>query len=231
MTETPATIPLGNAAKASAPSLATFIGATTEIAHPPAVPEIRLHLAPDLTALWEHIETTYGVGRPTPYWAAAWVGGQALARFLLDRPETVVDKSVFDFGTGGGQCAIAAMLAGAASVVACDSDPMARTAAGINAALNGVSVEIRKGDFLGRDLDEFDVVLAADVWYERQFAERATAWLRRQAGAGATVLVGDMRRAYFPRAGLEPLAEYKIPTSTDTERLDLTPAGVWRVLS
>lgn len=222
--------PGDDAKKIDLPPIMAFIEGATEIRHPPAVPEIRLHLASDLTALWESIESVYGVGRPTPYWAAAWVGGQALTRFLLDRPETVADRSVFDFATGGGQCAIAAMLAGAASVVACDSDPMARTAAGINAALNGVAVEIREGDFLSRDLDEFDVVLAADVWYERQFAERATAWLRRQAGTGATVIVGDMRRAYFPRVGLEPLAEYEISTSTDTERLDLTPAGVWRVL-
>lgn len=222
--------PTDDAKKIDLPPIMAFIEGATEIGHPPAVPEVRLCLASDLTALWESIESVYGVGRPTPYWAAAWVGGQALARFLLDRPETVADRSVFDFATGGGQCAIAAMLAGAASVVACDSDPMARTAAGINAALNGVVVEIREGDFLGCDLDGFDVVLAADVWYERQFAERATAWLRRQAGSGATVIIGDMRRAYFPRAGLEPLAEYEIPTSTDTERLDLTPAGVWRVL-
>lgn len=222
--------PADDAGKAGMPAVMAFIEATTEIALPPAVSEIRLRLASDLTALWESIEATYGVGRPTPYWAAAWVGGQALARFLLDRPETVANRRVFDFGTGGGQCAIAAMLAGAAAVVACDSDPMAQTAAGINAALNGVAVEIREGDFLGRDLDGFDIVLAADVWYERHLAERATAWLRRQAGSGATVIVGDMRRAYFPRVGLEPLAEYEIPTSTDTERLDLTPAGVWRVL-
>lgn len=230
MTQTPAIIPRGNAAKAATPSLATFIEATTEIAHPPAVPEIRLRLASNLTALWESIEAAYGVGRPTPYWAAPWVGGQALARFLLDRPESVAGRRVFDFGTGGGQCAIAAMLAGAGAVVACDSDPMARTAASINAALNGVAIEFREGDFLGRDLDGFDIVLAADVWYERHLAERATAWLRRQAGSGATVIVGDMRRAYFPRGGLEPLAEYEIPTSTDTERLDLTPAGVWHLL-
>lgn len=215
---------------ADLPSCAAFIEAATDIARPPAVPEIRLRLAADLTALWERIEATYGVGRPTPYWAAPWVGGQALARFLLDRPQTVANRRAFDFGTGGGQCAIAAALAGAAAVVACDSDSMARTAAGINAGLNGVAVEIREGDFLGRDLDGFDVVLAADVWYERYLAERATPWLRRQSALGAMVLVGDMRRAYFPRAGLELLAEYDIPTSTDTERLSLTPAGVWRVL-
>lgn len=222
--------PAGDRAKTDMPPIMAFIEGATEIAHPPAVPEIRMRLAPDLTALWERVETTYGIGRPTPYWAAPWVGGQALARFMLDRPESVAGRRAFDFGTGGGQCAIAAMLAGAAAVVACDSDPMARTAAGINAALNGVAVEIREGDFLGSDLDGFDIVLAADVWYERHLAERATAWLRRQAGTGATVIVGDMRRAYFPRVGLEPLAEYEIPTSTDTERLDLTPAGVWRVL-
>lgn len=215
---------------ADLPPHPVFIEAATAVAHPPAVPEIRLRLAADLTALWERIEAAYGVGRPTPYWAAPWVGGQALARFLLDRPETVAGRRVFDFGTGGGQCAIAAALAGAASVVACDSDSMARTAAAINAALNGVAVEISEDDFLGRDLDGFDVVLAADVWYERHLAERATPWLRRQASLGATVLVGDMRRAYFPRAGLQPLAAYEIPTSTDTERLSHTPAGVWRVL-
>lgn len=207
-----------------------FIERHTAVAAPPACPEIRLHLAADMTAVWEHMEAAFQNHRPVPFWAVAWVGGQALARYLLDVPGTVAGKRVLDFGAGGGLCAIAAAKAGAARVAACDSDPMALAAVALNAALNHVAVDIVEDDVLGRDHDGDQVVLAGDVWYERQLAERVTPWLRRLAARGHEVLVGDMCRAYFPKMGLAPLARYDIPTSTEVEQRAVTEAGVWRVL-
>jgi predicted nicotinamide N-methyase len=217
--------PLGSEAEARA-----FITSHTQVTSPPACPELRLHLAPDLAQVWERIESACETSRPVPFWAQAWVGGQALARYVLDHPETVAGKRVLDFGAGGGVVAIAAAKGGAARVAACDPDPLARAALELNAALNQVAIEVQDDDPLGRDLDGVDVVLAGDVWYERGLAERATPWLRKLAGRGLTVLIGDMRRAYFPKTGLAALATYAIPTSTEVEQRALTEAGVWRVL-
>ncbi|MSO93566.1 MAG: methyltransferase [Rhodospirillales bacterium] len=206
-----------------------FIIRHTTVAAPPACPEISLRLAPDLIALWEAMETTFGGVRPTPFWAHAWVGGQALARYLLDTPAVVAGRRILDFGAGGGVVAIAAGKAGAATVTACDIDPMARAAVPLNAELNRVPVEVVADELLGRELESDLVVLAGDVWYERHLAERATLWLRRLAAGGHTVLVGDKRRAFFPKSGLEPLAMFELATSTDVEPDTSSPAGVWRV--
>jgi predicted nicotinamide N-methyase len=218
--------PLGSAAAARA-----FIQSHTQVTSPPACPELRLYLAGDMTALWERLEAACARSRPVPFWALAWVGGQALARYLLDHPESVAQKRVLDFGAGGGVVAIAAAKAGAARVAACDPDPLARTALRLNAALNEVAIEVIEDDVLGREIDGFDAVLAGDVWYERGLAERATPWLRSLAKRGLTVLIGDRRRAYFPKTGLDALATYAIPTSTEVEQGPVTEAGVWRVLT
>ena len=206
-----------------------FIMRHTAVASPPACPEIRLRLAPDLVALWEAMETTFRAVQPTPFWAHAWVGGQALARYLLDAPAVVAGRRILDFGAGGGLVAIAAAKAGGTWVTACDIDPMACAAIPLNAVLNGVQVDVVADDLLGRDLEENLVVLAGDVWYERHLAERVTPWLRRLSAGGHTVLIGDRRRAFFPKSGLEPLAHYTIPTSTEVESETTSPAGVWRV--
>jgi predicted nicotinamide N-methyase len=211
-------------------SARAFIESHTEVTSPPMCPELRLHLAGDMTALWERLEAACNTSRPVPFWALAWVGGQALARYLLDHPASVAQKRVHDFGAGGGVVAIAAAKGGAARVAACDSDAMARAAIRLNAALNEVAIEVIADDVLGRDLDGVDVILAGDVWYERDLASRATPWLRRQAARGRDVLIGDKRRAYFPKGGLEELARYAIATSTEVEQGPVTEAGVWRVL-
>jgi len=211
-------------------SARAFIESHTRVTSPPTCPEIRLHLAPDMTAVWEHMEAAFENHRPAPFWSVAWVGGQALARYLLDTPDWVAGKRVLDFGAGGGLCAIAAAKAGAARVAASDCDPMALAAVALNAALNRVVLDLVADDVLGRDRAGDQVVLAGDVWYERHLAARVTPWLRRLAARGARVLVGDMRRAYFPKAGVEELARYAIPTSTATEQRAVTAAGVWRVL-
>lgn len=210
---------------------AAFIRANTAIEAPRLVPEIRLHLASEITPIWEATEAALDAANlDPPYWAFAWAGGQALARYLLDNPETVAGKRVLDFGAGSGIEAIAAAMAGAASVLAADVDPVAAAATRLNAGLNGVAVETTSRDLVG-EWGGWDVVLAGDVCYERPMAERVEAWLADCAKAGALVLVGDPGRTYLPRRGLERLTGYAVRTTREIEDTDLRNACVWRVVS
>lgn len=207
----------------------TLIG--TALSHPPLVPEIKLHLIPPETTLesfrTEH-QDIYGVA--PPYWAVAWPGGQALARFIIDAPEYVRKLSVLDIGCGSGLAAIAAIKAGAAAAQALDRDPHAIPAIRLNACYNEVLCDAVEGE-LEMALDmRTDVVLAGDLWYERFDARRATGLLRGLANLGTQVLIGDVGRAYFPRQGIEPLATYALPASTEMERAASTTVGVWRLL-
>ncbi len=211
-----------------------FIRDHAPLRAPPLCPEISLHLADDMAGAWAGTwaaaEAALAAARvPPPFWSVAWVGGQALARYLLDHPDRVAGRSLVDVGSGSGLVAIAAALAGAGRVTASDLDPLARVAIAMNAAANDATVEIDPVDPLTTTAVEADIVVAGDLWYERQIAEKVTPWLRRQAAAGRTVLVGDKRRAFFPRGGLEPLADYAVPTSQDLESEPLTTAGVWRL--
>lgn len=211
-------------------SAIAFIEAHTRIARPAACPEIQLRLGDSLAGVWDQAREVLGDGvfRP-PFWTLAWIGGQALARYLLDHPETAAGRRVLDFGSGGGICAIAATKAGASFVSASEIDPVGRAAIAVNAALNGIRVDVSDADLLGEPLAGFDVVLAGDVWYERPLAEAVTPWLRRLAAEGVDVLVGDCRRAFFPRSGIVELARYEIATSPEVEQKDITSAGVWRI--
>jgi predicted nicotinamide N-methyase len=200
----------------SADELAAFIQSRTAVAPVPLVPELRLHQATEVTPLW-HASAAEPRCGPPPYWAFPWAGGQAIARHLLDAPEAVRGRRVFDFASGSGLCAIAAARAGAASVVACDLDPFCAAAVRLNAAQNGVAVEFRPGDPIGDPLDGFDVVLAGDVFYEEPLASRALAWLRRLATAGKLVLAGDPGRTYSPAAGFAVRARHDVPSAGDVE--------------
>jgi predicted nicotinamide N-methyase len=171
---------------------AIFVRRNTAIAAPPLVPEIRLHLATEITPIWQASEETLArSGLPPPYWAFAWAGGQALARYLIDHPEAVAGRSVLDFGAGSGLVAIAAAIAGAASVAAAEIDPFAAAAIAANAALNEVAVAVTTADVLDVGDAPWEVVTAGDVCYERPMADRVTAWLRVLAARGALVLLGD----------------------------------------
>jgi predicted nicotinamide N-methyase len=197
-----------------------FIRANAAIAAPPLVPELRLHLATEVTPLWQATEAELERTQlPPPYWAFAWPGGQALARWILDHPADFVGKHVLDF---------AAAKVGA-SATAAEIDGFALAAIGLNADLNGVAVDIAARDVIG-EASQWDAVLAGDMCYERPLAERLTAWLRELA-ASATILLGDPGRNYFPKAGLEQLARYTVPTSRDLEDRDARETGVWRVIS
>jgi predicted nicotinamide N-methyase len=207
-----------------------FIRANTRLETPPLVPEVQLYLASEVVPLWEATETELAErGLPPPFWAFAWAGGQALARYLLDHPETVRGKRVLDFAAGSGLQGIAAKLAGAASVEAVDIDAFACAACRLNAAANAVEIELREADIVGAANPGWEVVLAGDVCYERPAAERITTWLRGLAGPNCLVLLGDPGRTYLPRHGLKRIIAYGVKTSRELEDSDLRNAVVWQV--
>ena len=208
-----------------------FVRANSVLASPPLVPEIRLHLASEVVPLWYKTEAELGrEGVPPPYWAFAWAGGQALARYVLDHAAAlnIQGASVLDFGSGSGLVAIAAAKAGAASGLAADSDPFSAAAIRQNASDNAVPIAVTTDDVIGRE-DAWDLILVGDMCYERPLAERLTEWLRGRVRAGATVLVGDPGRSYFPKTGVEKLATYNVPTSRDLEDRDMRETGVFRL--
>lgn len=196
----------------------------------PLVPELLTYQATELTPLWRATSAELGGYDPNPFWAFPWAGGQALARHLLDHPELVRGRRVLDVATGSGLCAIAARLAGAAAVAAADVSPFCEVVVPLNAALNGVAVEVRIEDPLGGPAGGAEVVLAGDVFYERPLAGRAAAWFRELAARGVEVLVGDPGRAYSPAAGLEPLAAYQVPVSPEIEDRAVMPTRVLRAV-
>lgn len=207
-----------------------FILANTAVGHPPHVPEISLRLADEAHALWLKTEEELeAIGLPPPFWAFAWAGGQGLARYVLDKPETVRGKAVLDFATGSGLVAVAARLAGAAAVTASDIDPWAATACAINAGLNGVAFDFESADFVGAD-GGWDVVLAGDVFYDRAMAEAVTPWFESLANRGAEVLVGDPGRSYLPKSRLLALAVYEVPVTRELEDAEVKRTTVWRVV-
>jgi predicted nicotinamide N-methyase len=160
-----------------------FIKTHTRLLPVPHAPEISLYVADEATALWQKTEDDLGaIGLPPPFWAFAWAGGQALARFILDHPEAVQGRSVLDFASGSGLVAIAAAKAGAASVTAVDIDGFAIAAIGLNAAVNHVRVTARQSDLVGSD-EGWDAVLAGDICYERDLAERVVSWLNAHTAA------------------------------------------------
>ncbi len=205
-----------------------FILSETTSRPVPHAPEIVLQVADESTPLWMKTETQLSrIGLPPPFWAFPWAGGQALARYLLDHPETVEGRYVFDFACGSGLVGIAAMKAGARRVLACDIDAFAVTATELNAAANGVAIEAMCADLVGLD-DSWDVVLAGDVCYERDAAERIIDWLDGLRRRGAFVLIGDPGRNYLPKGRLEKIVEYAVPTTRDLEDSEIKRTAVWR---
>jgi predicted nicotinamide N-methyase len=193
---------------------AGFIKANMRLQAVPAIPEIRLYAAHPASNLWR-LTGKRGEG-PAPYWAYVWAGGAALARHFLDRPESVHGRRVLDLGAGGGIVGIAAMKAGAASVIAAEIDPNGIAAIGLNAEANGVTLEV-----VGVDLTRsepppgIDLVAVGDLFYAAGLARRVTRFLDKCLASGAEVLVGDPGRAFLPHARLQPVAEYVVPDFGD----------------
>ncbi|OYU76503.1 MAG: nicotinamide N-methylase [Alphaproteobacteria bacterium PA3] len=208
-------------------ALASFILTNTRLLHPPHCPEITLYLADEAVALWQlSAEELDQQGLPLPFWAFAWAGGQALARYLLDNPDLVSGRNVYDLASGSGLVAIAAKLSSAKEVTAVDIDPYAIAAIDLNAKANGVSLLTHQGDIIGQTL-QADVLLVGDLFYEREIAEPLFAWLKHCKEAGILVLIGDPGRTYLPKEGLKELACYTIEVSRELEDQDVKVTRVW----
>jgi predicted nicotinamide N-methyase len=205
-------------------TLSQFVLSATRLSPVPFVPEILLYQADEIYALWEATERAAGGELPPPFWAVAWPGGQALARYLLDHPSAVAGRRVLDFGSGSGLVAIAAAKAGAAAVVAQETDRLAVAAIALNAAANDVP---RPACISGAGSGE--VVVAGDVWYEKELAESACGYLESAAAAGSYVLAGDIGRRYFPRGRYDLLVRYDLPGSLALEGSESLRASVWQV--
>lgn len=204
-----------------------FIREHTRLLVVPHAPEIVLHVADEATSLWLKTEEELGqMGLPPPFWAFAWAGGQALARYVLDYPAVVAGRRVLDFASGSGLVAVAAAKAGADVVEAVDIDAFAIDAIGINALANHTCVKASQRDLVGID-EGWDVVLAGDICYERDLAAAVIDWLQALRNRGATVLIGDPGRAYLPREKLVSLATYRVPVTRALEDAEIKVSQVW----
>lgn len=205
-----------------------FIAANAQLTPPPLVPEIELHLATEVVPLWRKTEEELEAqGVPPPYWAFAWAGGQALARYVLDNPQTVRGASVLDFGSGSGLVGIAAAMAGG-RVLCADIDKFSAAAIALNAQANNATLEITTDDVIGRAC-AWRTILVGDMCYERPLAERLLAWLIECKAKGALVLLGDPGRSYFPKGGVERLALYRVQTTRELEDREIRETGVYKL--
>jgi predicted nicotinamide N-methyase len=205
-----------------------FIVRNTKLVRPPLIPEIQLHLAEESLPIWQNSEDDLGkINLPPPFWAFAWAGGQALARYMLDTPHIVAGKTVLDLGSGSGLTAIVAKLCGAGRVLASDIDALSAAAIAVNAETNGVAVDVTTADLLATHPEPFDVVLVGDLFYERPLADRVLAYVTSAAALGATVLAGDPERSYFPCDRFNRVAEYKVPVSRELEDTEIKKSSVW----
>ena len=197
---------------------ALILGGTVP-AQAPLVPEIMLHLATEITPIWQASEDWLALqgGADSridpPFWAFAWPGGQALARYVLDHPASVAGRRVLDFAAGGGIAAIACAMSGA-EVEAADIDPLSNEATRLNAQLNQVDVGVET-DVVGAAC-RWDLIVCGDVCYEAPMTAHILPWLRRMA-ASCEVWVADPGRSYLPRIGMKSFARYSVPTSLELE--------------
>jgi predicted nicotinamide N-methyase len=197
-----------------------LVARRTRLRRPPAVPELVLHLADDMTETWQDLQRELDQGEiDPPFWAFAWLGGQALARYVLDHPAEVAGRSVLDLASGSGLVALAARRAGAASVLAVDIDPLAEAAVALNARANDLDVAVTVADLLDDPPPPVDLVLAGDVLYDPDMAARVLPWLEAAGDQGSRVLLGDPGRSYLP-PGLPQLAEVEIETTRDLEGVE-----------
>ena len=208
-----------------------FIRANTRLMAPPLVPEILLHLAEESLPIWRKTEEELGeMNVPPPYWAFAWAGGQALARYLLDNRTLVSGQVVLDLGCGSGLSGLAAAKAGAARVTAADIDGFALAAVALNAAANDVEITATAVDVLAAAPDpEWRVILVGDLFYERALATLVETFIDRAQANGALVLVGDPQRSYFPKQRFTAVAEYSVPVTRELEDSEIKRTSVWRL--
>jgi predicted nicotinamide N-methyase len=208
---------------------ATFIRANTVLGTAYHVPEVRLHLATEITPIWQATETWLAERNiAPPFWAFAWPGGQALARRILDDPAIVAGKRVLDFAAGGGIAAIACALAAAASVEASEIDPLALVAIRLNAAVNTVGI-VTSGNVVG-EACRWDLIMCGDICYDAPMTSHIMPWLCAMARS-AEVWIADPGRAYLPKTGMTALASYRIQTTLELEDRDFREVTLYRVLA
>jgi len=208
---------------------AGFVRAYARLAPVAHVPEILLYQAEEPIGLWELTEGEFRSEQPPPFWAFAWAGGQAVARYLLDHPDVVAGRRVLDLATGSGLVAIAAARAGAAEVRAVDVDLTAVAAAILNAEANQVRLKALGADLLDGDAGDTQVIVAGDVFYSEAMANRVLRFLLRARVGGARVLVGDPDRAFLPQARFRELAGYDVPVPPALESVSVRHARVWEL--
>ena len=204
--------------------------ANAELQAAPLLKGISLYLTHELLPVWAKSEAALAAeGLPPPFWAFAWAGGVALARYVIDHPAVVAGRDVVDVATGSGLVAIAAARAGARSVLAVDTDPVAVAAADLNAMSNAVAIRAELSDFRTLDPPRSSIVTVGDFFYERELARSLLAWLTDARGRGSMVLIGDPGRAYLPESMLRRLADYRIPVSREIEDGDEKTGTVWQL--
>jgi len=209
----------------------SFIREQTRVKPVPHAEEIRLHVADEAMELWQKTEDELGaLGLPPPFWAFAWAGGQALARYILDHPDITRGKTVLDFASGSGLVAIAAMMAGATHCRAVDIDPFALEAGRLNATLNDVAVDFENDDITTGPAPEADVVFCGDVFYDKQMADGIIAFIDRILIRGTPVFIGDPGRSYLPKDRLEHIATYSVPVVGALEDAEVKKSSVYRFL-
>jgi len=208
-----------------------FIRANTRLRPVPLVPEIKIFVADETVPIWQKTEDELNeAGLPPPFWAFAWAGGQALARYVLDHPGTVRDRQVLDIASGSGLVGIAAMKAGAVGVTVSDIDAFAIAAAELKAEVNQVRLTSCGNDVLDtQPNDRWQTILAGDIFYEQGTAARAFRFLSEHARAGTTILIGDPGRSFLPKAKLVRLADYRVPVTRDLEDAEIKNTAVWTI--
>lgn len=210
--------------------MVAFILEHTKIVSPSLLPELSLYLAEESLPIWRKMEDFLSEHNvPPPFWAFAWPGGQALARYILDHPEEIKGRRVVDIGAGSGLTGIAAAVAGAACVVAFDIDAVACEAIALNAKLNDVRIETSGNDILLEEASGVDVLLVGDLFYERPLAEKVLRFLRRACEQNIKILIGDPERTYFPREQFCCVTQYDVPVSMDLEETSLKRTAVWQM--
>lgn len=208
---------------------AAFIRTRLHLLPVPSVPEITIHTAHSGSGLSHLLEQSAEPDPPAPYWAYPWAGGVALARYILDHPRTVRGHRVLDLGSGSGLVAIAAAMAGAASVLAAEIDANGRVALRLNAAANGMSVQVLDADIVAGLPLPVDIVLAGDVFYDPAVAASMLTFLDRCQAAGQHVLVGDPYRAALPLQRLRRLIDYQVSDVGNARHASAVTSGVFEL--
>lgn len=208
-----------------------FVRTHTEALAVPALADIRLYQASEVTGLWEMTEAELAAHNlPPPFWAFAWAGGQGLGLYIQDNPQIVRGRRVLDLACGSGLVGIVAAQCGAREVMANDIDPFAEAACALNAELNGVRIGFDGADLLSGNMPEVDVILAGDIFYEKGMSDAMLTFLRRAHDKSIVIFLGDPHRSYLPREGLKREAQYTVATQTTIEDTATKTVSIWSLI-